>query len=704
MPPRAHASLGFCLLLMLVGAASLRGGEPEVLALQTQDGSRLAVTALEPSGLKFSAGMERATHPWKDVKRLRLATRSDPRRLARARQALKELGDDNFEVRRKALQTLDELGRAAIPALYEAQDTDDAEVASRAKQLMAKLGAGEADDPLDRLELADGRTLRGKAEFEAFMAGTAWGTVRFPPEALAELAQAPAGAAPPRVPDGAPIMARAPAPRSEKELAQRLDFGAQDDPLGIGPNGVAGLHRLNLGGARLAGFDQLPDGKTEIKLGAEVEDAYAEWGLLLRAEDERQKVVANKDEDFAGVTRGHAAAVDAPPGAGNLELRFVRPGSYEPKTRDGRPGGVFMVACALGPAKPESIGMEAFDRHGRLLLRVFNKQDGNMVAGGALSNEVLGISARVPIHRVRLFRADPAGEQALRIDDLLIGHVLPAERDERFGEARLSDGQCLTGLALNSERAETLALRPAFLDDAAPPWAIPFDLLERFEPPQAAAAETPPEERVARLNEVLFQSGEQFKASLLKLAEGRADLGLAGGVQITVPAKLLRKVDLWPEAPAEGAKAAPLAVGKDEKPGVEYRSQMHESDAHSPQVEKDPNQPKDPSVHPTEGLPRMDDAEILALDAKENTLTVDPKDGAGAWTIDLSSARYLVWPPSQDAPAHNAPRAWTLVLRQGTAFDLNLKAVHEGEIEAELLGSTVKLPFRVVEALERKRP
>jgi HEAT repeat protein len=95
---------------------------------------------------------------------------------ARARELIKQLGDDSFDVREKASQELAALGRPALPALTDATKSPDAEVARRAadcvrqiendagpvlaaaalRRLAARKPAGAAEVLLDYLPAADG--------------------------------------------------------------------------------------------------------------------------------------------------------------------------------------------------------------------------------------------------------------------------------------------------------------------------------------------------------------------------------------------------------------------------------------------------------------------------------------------------------------------------------------------------------------------
>ncbi|MBE7465922.1 MAG: hypothetical protein HS116_20800 [Planctomycetes bacterium] len=697
------------ILLALAGFAApgWSGEAPApVITLETQDGTRLFVRVrhAEPLVLR-TTGPDPVALPWADLRELKMGMRVAPDLNEQAQAAVLALSNDNYETRDKAMETLRALGRTAAPSLQAALASPDAEVQARAAQLLGALGLNE-DAGGDRVRLADGRTLSGKLELTALALETAWHAVTFPPETLHALTAAPEGVTLPELPAGEALLARAPPPRALTDAAERFDPLADQEQAALVAAGQVASPWAGLAGIRLAGFDKQTDGKTDLAAGANLSHAYAEWGLLLRAAEAAQQVVADDGEELLGFSRGLSAAADPPRGRGDIEARFIRPGSFEAGKNPGRPGAVHAVGCVIANAGAGQIGLEAFDRHGQLILRVLNRQESDLVAGGAMGHEWLALKSKIPIHRVRIFRTDPQSETALRIDDLFFDRVVPVERDERFALLELSDGQRLVGQAAEPPQGSAAALRPAFLDPQAAPWPVPLERIARFEPPLETIAPDGPAQdlRVRLQHDVLMQSGECFRAQLRKLDGKTCELGLAGGVTLTLPRALLRKIDLWPDPAQDAAEPVALAVKKDEKTGVEFRQKHALKDAASPQIEETPEEaakPKDPNIFPTQGLPRMDLAEILRVNLETNELVVDPKDGAGEWPIDLSSARYLVFPESAQ-PAQAAPRLWRLVLRQGSAFDLDIRSIGATHLVAELMGSEVRLPFHVIEAVYRK--
>src|ERR1700724_3241662 len=83
-------------------------------------------------------------------------------------KAIRQLGDDNFHVREKATNFLWSAGRAAEPALRQAQESGDREVVRRAQSVLDKFKWGiYPDTPKDIIELVaryqagDPQTKRG---------------------------------------------------------------------------------------------------------------------------------------------------------------------------------------------------------------------------------------------------------------------------------------------------------------------------------------------------------------------------------------------------------------------------------------------------------------------------------------------------------------------------------------------------------------
>jgi hypothetical protein len=72
---------------------------------------------------------------------------SDESKRGKAKPLIRDLGNAEFETREKAERGLLALGEAALPALSEAVNDADPEIASRAKDLLKKIGKAKATDP-----------------------------------------------------------------------------------------------------------------------------------------------------------------------------------------------------------------------------------------------------------------------------------------------------------------------------------------------------------------------------------------------------------------------------------------------------------------------------------------------------------------------------------------------------------------------------
>lgn len=713
----AHMRIGLLLaLLSFFALMPLAAAEAEcAVRVTTRDGSRLDGMVTVPAELALRpADGAVSSVPWHAVRMLRLAERVDPKLDAEARAAVKDLHDDRFEVRSKGLERLKALGWAAAPALREAQSSSDAEVAAKSRQLLAEMNLKGGGAAADLLVGADGVEAQVAVVLESMELRTRHGVLRLPAATLdtierldaaraAELAQTVANV------QGQTLEALPPLPEPASSKAQRFDFGEDENILAGVPRHAAALQ-----GLRMAGIDKGPDPKTEVKAGTPVEDLYAAWGLLLCSDftgPNSGKVVADDGEAVPGATRGLSATLEREGvrGKGGLEARFVLPGSFDAVRRAGRPGGVHVFGCMIGKAGEGRIGLEAFDARDRLLLRIFNRQEGTIAAGGVEQAEFMGVRSTVPIVRVRLFRTNADGDDALRVDDIGFSRVAAADRDERFTAVTTRSGERFIGHLLPPPQGENgaLSLRPVFLPPTAPAWSVRFDELAQCEParPDALSETVPPDGAVpprrvhaGQAHAVLLQNGEHFRAHLVKLDKDRAVFALSGGAELVLPRALLRKVDLYPEPVPPGETSAALKVAEGEKIGVEFKQKLIGGNEAAPQRDaekKDPN-------HPAAGLPRMDNAEILQVNYETNELVVDPKDGGGAWPIDLNTARFLVFPHEANAAAGGPQRAWTLILRQGSRFNASLLAMNDRELVAEFAGGKVTLPLGLIETLMRK--
>ncbi|MBI3829431.1 MAG: hypothetical protein HY291_07935 [Planctomycetes bacterium] len=706
--------------LVVLAVFSAAAGETWVgVRIATRDGSRLACLVNDHGGLAVKRAEGAAAKvAWTEIKSLRLSARIDPKLDAEARAAVKDLLSDKYETRNRALERLRALGLAAAAALREAQNSADAEVAAQAHALlgdMAAKGGGEAGDELLK---ADGTKETVTLAEDSFDARTRWGYLRLPLAALESLellSEAEEAALKKDLgaskPDEIPAEASAPLPDPAGSAAKR--YGPEDENVDAiiqgrdpGANFLAGM--------RVAGFDRGASKDVQPKAGDSVEDLYAAWGALIRGDGGNGKAVADDLEQIMGLTHGMSAAceVDQVRGKGNLEVHFILPGAFDPKTRTGRPGGVHTAGCMIGKATEGKIGFEAYDARGRLLARIFNRQDANAAAANGMPNEFLGVRSPVPIARLRIYRVDPKGPELLRIDDLAFDRVGPADRDERYSAAETLAGDRIIGhsVPVPGGEKDRIALKPVFLPATLPAWEIKLAGLARFEPAKpdllGDALTKPKHEEDAPkrvriggpLHAILLQNGESFRAHFIKLDKELVTFDLAGGVELKLPRGLLRKVDLYPDQAAPGETAEALKVADGEKPGVEFKQKIIGDNPAAPQ--KEPEK-KDPNNNPAQGLPRMDNAEVLAANLETNELVVDPKDGGGAWPIDLKTARLLVFPPDPKAGG-GGPHDWVLTLRQGSRFEVDLKSIGEVEIVAEFAGGSVTLPAALVEAIARR--
>ena len=702
MRPPLPASLFVPACLVLAWSAGALEAEPPPatagdvpIVVQTREGSSFA--ALLRAGEAFSFRGEDGTElqlAWAQVKKIAFGERFPAEIEKQAAQAAGDLASEEYGTRQKALQRLRELGRAALRTLRGAASSSDPEVATRARQLLAEIGGEAGEGAADRVTFAGRGVLNGTLAPAALELQTRWGFLRFPVEALAGLESAPAAPGLAPAPPGAKaVEAAGPAPQLGFRPAQR--FGPEDAEEGILMDPRAA--RTALAGMPRADFDRGPDGKSRLGIGNSVEDLHAPLGVLLRAGDPKQAVVADDGEKLFSPSGGMAAAVKEPPGQGDLEVRFILPGTFDPQTRRGRPGGTYLAGCWIGKASLGQIGLEAYDRTGRVLVALKNRQEGNVAAGGAMASEFLGVRSEVPIVRVRIFRTPGNEAAALRIDDLVFDRIVPADRDPALALLELRSGEKLAG-QLAGLAGEKLSFRPAFVPPGAVPAAIGLDEVQRYEPPVRLGEQPMPPARGGTPHAVRLQDGEAFRACLMKLDANQGLFTLPGGVELALPRKLLRKVDLCPDLYPPPPGSEPAAVGADEKPGVEFRPKQGASSAPKPD-------PKKAAAKKAEAdQPRMDGADVLAADFETGELTVDPKDGAGEWRIDLNTTRYLVFPPDpQAAQAMGAERDWVLTLRQGSRFEVALKSVTPELVTAEMCGVTLKFPANVVASIERKK-
>lgn len=708
-------TLAACLALpwFLAHSPNLESGENtshRPVTVQTRDGSVLNGWLKTSTSLVLElASGDRKTLSSSQLSRIAVGERGDPKLEDEARRAIEDLHSDQYLKRQKAQSKLKELGRSAVRVLRAAAKDKDVEVATQARQLLAQLAMGGVGAVEDEVSLMNGQMVAGRLGQEHFEVRTRVGLVQFGLASLDHIIvheepTAAHAAIPRQAKETAPIPAVPPPPAPGGTLAERISMQNEANAVAMGalPGGV----RPSLWLFQLArgSFDPKPKDKVKWKAGDSVEDLYAASGLLIRATSKDQEVVADKDEQILGASKGLNATVDEPKGQGDIELSFIQRGSFDPKTRTGRPGGVYEFGCFIGSAAEATIGLEAYDGTGRRLCRILNHMEGNVLPGGAMGNELMGVRSQVPITKVRIFRVPNRPDTRLKIDDVMFSRITSVRHAPWLACVELQSGDQLIGRLEPSEKKDTIAIAPAFMPPTQSPVNVSLKDLKRLSPPQTRLARSAPSiKNMGSPHAILLQNGELIRACFFKLDKKVVDLRLAGNVRLVLPRGVLRKIDLWPDA--EKAESAPkkLSVAKGEKPGVKFRTvgATVKMDKPAPKEPAPPGAVAPPS--PAEGLPRMDNAEILSAEFKENELVVDPKDGAGEWPIDLLTAHYLVFPPNPDAmPDRKKPSAWTLILRQGSQFDVELKGLKKNAIVAEFAGGEVVLPLEVVESLQRK--
>jgi hypothetical protein len=299
-----------------------------------------------------------------------------------------------------------------------------------------------------------------------------------------------------------------------------------------------------------------------------------------------------------------------------------------------------------------------------------------------------------------------------------------AQGDPRYARVELLDGGALAGELLAASLEAGLSLRPDFLPENAAPLNVPWAAVCAFTParqaapgeaakdedPEAAKRKALLERAMGRVHAVLLQNGAQFRALFIRLGETDCEMLLHGGVKLTLPRSLLRKIDLRPEG------TEPLKVAEGEKPGVEFRRRKRAKDPADGDAPKDP--PKDEKdakgakgeigekgasvLESTQELKRMDDVKIVAVDLTAGELTTD--DGNGDWTISLQPVKELVFPPLAAEAERKAAPGWVLTLADGNRFDVDPTALSAEALTVSLAGGTVKFPLTLVDVLRRSVP
>jgi len=711
-------------LAICVGCAEDNAPAEVPAAVVTDGGARLIglLASDKPLVLRSHKGPQKLDLA--KVRSILFGARFDPDLENEAQLAVGDLQSDQFATREKALTRLRSLGRAAFQALKAATASSDPEVSSRARVLLGEMGLfGTAAMPCDTVALADGQTLQGVILSADLTLRSPWGRLKFPlprVESLERLAPEEVNAdklAPPAV---APITVSARAVEAEAGKLERLASPVE----GILPGAKAGrpdagLFTLTMD--RLPSQDRkAPPGQraTAAKAGDRLEDAYAMWGILLRPVDPRAEAKAAEAPDNAPRPK-LVAQVDK----SDCDVQFVLPGSHNRKTGAFRPGGVTVIgAFTLGE---HDVGLTAFDRSGRQIGEVYSLRD---PAVASPHRKFVGVHSTLPIVRVRFSRTGAGKSGDLLLDELLFDRIVPVERPPGTACVWMSTSERLTGKLSGASLANGFALRPEFLDEKAAPFQAPLDEVERFEPayvnePADSKRAAAPEGKTARglagaPHGVLLQSGDCFRARLLKLDAASALFLLPGGAELKLPRSILRKIDFDPPATEPGELPVPVTVAEDEKPGVDFR-RREEPKKEAPKKEEVPaasakderkdglgdstgKEKKKNVLQTHQDLEPMPNVEILEADILTSELTI--KDANGEMTIGMAPVRTLVFPfIPQPQPAGPRRGEWVLTLREGSRFEIALTALTVETLTIEMAGGTVTLPWQVIESIERTR-
>jgi hypothetical protein len=687
-----------------IPAAVITAGGSRLLGLVSVERPLILRTEQAPRKLDFAA-----------IKSIAVGERYDPNLENEARVAVGDLQSDQHAVREKAFEQLRKLGRAAIGALRGGAKSPDPEVANRARLLLGELGVlGTTGTSGDRIVMSDGVTLHGSLAPTEVLIRSRWGCLRFPLECLDSITAVRAEELNPAVlAAGAPVAVQPKATASAgvaRDLASTLDsaflvFGASPRMTALAFDQIPNPDRAAAAAKRMV----------ETKPGDKLDDAYAPWGVLLRPVTPGAAVTVAE-----AVVQGRSGGLSASAKSSDLNVHFVLPGTLDAQTGAAQTGGVTMIGAVFPRELAGGVGMAAYDRAGRELAVL---TDDTLPEAGArpVPAVIRAMRSRTPIARVRFFRIGPGKEQDLVLDDLTFDRIVSVDRPPENACVWLGNGERLAGGLAAAQREGGVALRPEFLDEKAAAIEAALETIERFEPARTveqSAKDDPKQSKEARAarrlpagapHGVLLQSGESFRARLLALNAQEALLVLAGGVEMKLPRPLLRKVDLAPPQPEPGEMPAPTTVAEDEKPGVDFKRREQPTKVDGKKDEPKKEEPKadekarkkDP-LQTTQELQRMDNAEVVAMDALAGELTI--KDEYGEMTIGLPPVKTLVFAKDPNAPRAGPKfRDWALTLRDGSQFEIELKTIAPDGITAEMAGGVLRLPLDVVESAARRK-
>ena len=737
LKPIRTLSLSLLIALSLSGV-NVRGQDAESkevpVALITAGGSRL-LGMLDVSHPLLFRNDTGATRPLNLVKSTRIVfgERIDPNLENDARLAIGDLQSDQFAVREKALASLRSLGRAALGPLRRATASADAEEASRARALLTEMNLQNAADTGDRVTQADGSGLSGSLSNTELTVRTRWAKITVPLQALealeflkvAELnvpSLLPATQASVAINQTtAPPVGKAAERWMPLTDAEKLGANAQAAPQTIA-EALLGLRMLTM--------QRVPDVKSEkrgatkeLKTGERLEQAYTSWGVVLKA-SEPNATVEVSDVPLLGVSQGLSAVVRD----SDLEVNFLLPGTFEPKTGDFRAAGVSSVGAVIKADSVGTIGLAVYDRSGRLLAQVLNQNDSNLMAGGMRQDEFLGVRSKVPIVRARFFRVGDANTKprSIILDDLVFDHVVSVDRATERACIWLTSGERIAGKMLpapaskgDAKPEETLWIAPEFLSAKNPPLQIAATEIERYEPPLEFENSDKPRKFMGTPHSVLLQNGECFRARLMKMDEKGVVFLLPGGVELALPRSFIRKVELQPAKVEPGELPPPTTVKDEEAPNVDLKTREEatgdpdkkdsaaEKDKEKEkekekEKDKDKEQDKKKENTPAPAISHMDNAEVVEVDPEQSLVTIRDEDGD--LPIGLPMIKSFVLPKDPNAAKANPKfRDWILTLREGSRFEIVLLAITPDGVTAEMAGGTVVLPSHVIESVQRQR-
>ena len=303
-------------------------------------------------------------------------------------------------------------------------------------------------------------------------------------------------------------------------------------------------------------------------------------------------------------------------------------------------------------------------------------------------------------------------------DVIVFDSVVPAELARGQCCVWQNSGERWVGTLTDAGLEHGLALVPEFIPTDNPPVhqismnlpegvksiLIALDDIKRFVPPRCDESQSVIlKSKKGTPHGVLLQSGESFRARLLKLDEIDVLLQLSDGVELKLPRGALRKLDLQPTPPGPGEAPAFVTVGENEKPGIKIRSHR----AATPQGDPNPEPEKDPVQKGEAGAESKSDdgfenAEVVSADPTKGELTI--KDDAGEWTIGFPLAQTLVFSKDPNALIAKARfRDWVLTLREGSQFEISVLSITRHQLVAEMVGGVVTLPWQVIESIQRRQ-